>query len=91
MSGHVRERPPIASLIDFFRAIRRGWWIIGLSTLIGTAVAMGVAYTLPVTFRAEVLLQPSDDETPKTFGGLAAPPCVGVHNDLNAAEAQATV
>ncbi|QYE35960.1 hypothetical protein KZX46_08480 [Polymorphobacter sp. PAMC 29334] len=89
MSEQIPVQPPIASLVNFFHAVRRGWWIILIFTVAGTAVALGVAYILPVTYRADVLLQPADDETPKALGGLAAQFGVGLPNDSKAAEAQA--
>lgn len=83
------DRSPVTSLIDLFRALRKGWWIIGLTTAVCTGAAIGIAYLLPVVYRAEVLLQPTDSDAPTPLSGLAAQFGVGLANDSTAAEAQA--
>jgi uncharacterized protein involved in exopolysaccharide biosynthesis len=75
--------------------MRAGWLIIGASVLVCTALAIGVAFLLPVQYRAETLLKPADSKPQlggqlgALGGGLASLAGLSLGQDDRSAEARA--
>lgn len=66
------EHSPVASIYDLWIVLTRQWRLILLTTFLCTAIAVAIAYLLPVTYRAEVLLQPAAQTPTNQLNGLAA-------------------
>jgi uncharacterized protein involved in exopolysaccharide biosynthesis len=68
----IIERSPVASIYDLWIVLTRRWRLVLLMTFVCTAIAVAIAYRLPVKYRAEVLLQPADQTSTNQLNGLAA-------------------
>ena len=72
MDETASQRSPVASIYDLFATLKRNWLVIFASIAVCTGLAIGVAYALPVVYRAETLLQPADPNSVTQLSGLAA-------------------
>jgi len=84
------------NVADILRILVAQRWIIAAAVFLVTGLSIVVAYILPVTYRAEVLLQPvqTDNKLEGSLGGLGGiAGLVGLQlgNDDKSAEAQATL
>lgn len=84
---------PLYALADLWAIVRSGIWIMLGCVLVCTAVAIGIAYVLPVKYRAETLLKPTQSESNLTSQllpqGLASLAGIKLNGDDRSAEAKA--
>ncbi|MCP9760854.1 LPS O-antigen length regulator, partial [Aquitalea sp. S1-19] len=65
----THEQDDEIDLLELFKTLWQGKWLIIASTLMSTAIAVAVALNMPNIYQSKVLLAPAESES---GGGLAA-------------------
>ncbi|MXR37637.1 hypothetical protein GQF02_11705 [Neisseriaceae bacterium B2N2-7] len=65
----THEQDDEIDLLELFKTLRQGKWLIIASTLVSTAISVMVALNMPNIYQSRVLLAPAESES---GGGLAA-------------------